>query len=158
MPGNTQLGDYYACARICGAPVPPPAVISRAVAFQVSSSCHRRSNRANLRSLPCNYIPVLPSHRGLCIESLALPHIGVAEPSSVALQGFSCVLTGLIGSGNATTACESSCHLALLLLQGMFAFPYLTCVCRANTILFLKCGRLPAYHDVPEWQPHRLKD
>ncbi|CAK0786722.1 hypothetical protein CVIRNUC_009936 [Coccomyxa viridis] len=47
-----SLGDYYACARICGAPVPPPAVISRAVAF----------------------------------------------------QGFSCVLTGLIGSGNATTA------------------------------------------------------
>ncbi|CAL8465374.1 g4910 [Coccomyxa elongata] len=47
-----SLGDYYAAARICGAPVPPPQVISRAVTF----------------------------------------------------QGFSCVLTGLIGSGNATTA------------------------------------------------------
>ena len=45
-----------------------------------------------------------------------------------------------------------------IMLQGMFAFPYLACVCRANIILFLKCGRLPAYHDVPEWQPHRLKD
>ncbi|CAL5222118.1 g4434 [Coccomyxa viridis] len=47
-----SIGDYFAAAKICGAPVPPPDVISRAVGF----------------------------------------------------QGFSCVLTGLIGSGNATTA------------------------------------------------------
>lgn len=32
---DVQLGDYYAAARICGAPVPPPQVISRAVTFQV---------------------------------------------------------------------------------------------------------------------------
>jgi hypothetical protein len=30
-----SLGDYYAAARICGAPVPPPQVISRAVTIQV---------------------------------------------------------------------------------------------------------------------------
>jgi len=30
-----QLGDYYAAAKICGAPVPPPDVISRGVTFQV---------------------------------------------------------------------------------------------------------------------------
>lgn len=29
-----SLGDYYAAARICGAPVPPPAAISRGVLFQ----------------------------------------------------------------------------------------------------------------------------
>ena len=29
-----QLGDYYAAARIAGAPVPPPAIISRAVFIQ----------------------------------------------------------------------------------------------------------------------------
>jgi Permease family len=29
-----QLGDYYAAARIAGAPVPPSDVISRAVAWQ----------------------------------------------------------------------------------------------------------------------------
>lgn len=34
-----QLGDYYAAARICGAPVPPPQVISRAVTFQVLLRC-----------------------------------------------------------------------------------------------------------------------
>ncbi|KAK9829197.1 hypothetical protein WJX72_004442 [[Myrmecia] bisecta] len=47
-----SLGDYYAAARISGAPVPPPGVIERAVT----------------------------------------------------LQGFSCVLTGLWGTGNGTTA------------------------------------------------------
>ena len=31
---GVQLGDYYAAARISGAPVPPPAVLSRAVAVQ----------------------------------------------------------------------------------------------------------------------------
>lgn len=30
-----SLGDYYAAARISGAPVPPPDVISRAVTIQV---------------------------------------------------------------------------------------------------------------------------
>ena len=41
LPGSTpkaravlQLGDYYAAARISGAPVPPPAVLGRAVAIQ----------------------------------------------------------------------------------------------------------------------------
>ncbi len=29
-----SLGDYFAAADICAAPVPPPAVISRAVALQ----------------------------------------------------------------------------------------------------------------------------
>lgn len=32
--GEPQLGDYYAAARIAGAPVPPPDVIGRAVAWQ----------------------------------------------------------------------------------------------------------------------------
>ena len=50
MPG--QLGDYYAAARIAGAPVPPPGLISRAVA----------------------------------------------------VQGLSCMLTGLWGTGSGTTA------------------------------------------------------
>lgn len=27
----TQTGDYYACARMCGAPVPPPYVVSRGI-------------------------------------------------------------------------------------------------------------------------------
>lgn len=31
-----SLGDYYAAARISGAPVPPPDVISRAVSIQAS--------------------------------------------------------------------------------------------------------------------------
>jgi hypothetical protein len=29
-----SLGDYFAAADICGAPVPPPSVISRAIALQ----------------------------------------------------------------------------------------------------------------------------
>ena len=29
-----SLGDYYAAAKICGAPVPPPAVLGRAVTWQ----------------------------------------------------------------------------------------------------------------------------
>lgn len=47
-----SLGDYYAAARIAGAPVPPPAIISRAVF----------------------------------------------------IQGFSCMLTGFVGTANGTTA------------------------------------------------------
>lgn len=47
-----SLGDYYAAARISGAPVPPPAVLARAVT----------------------------------------------------LQGFSCMLAGLFGTANGTTA------------------------------------------------------
>ena len=35
LPVSAQLGDYYAAARISGAPVPPPGVITRAVALQV---------------------------------------------------------------------------------------------------------------------------
>lgn len=50
--GVAQLGDYYAAARIAGAPVPPPAIISRAVF----------------------------------------------------IQGFSCMLTGFVGTANGTTA------------------------------------------------------
>ena len=30
-----SLGDYYAAARISGAPVPPPEVLARAVTIQV---------------------------------------------------------------------------------------------------------------------------
>ena len=37
-PLGRQLGDWYAAARIAGAPVPPPAVMSRATTVQVRLS------------------------------------------------------------------------------------------------------------------------
>ena len=50
-----QLGDYFAAARICGAPVPPPAVISRAVVIQVGSKNfhHSESLLTVPASMPC---------------------------------------------------------------------------------------------------------
>ena len=62
MPVQVEsLGDYYAAARISGAPVPPPEVLARAVTIQVRKADadaasnpgkypHPHSVHANLRS------------------------------------------------------------------------------------------------------------
>ena len=98
--------------------MPPPAVISRAVTFQVSSllnvplpsSCQRNHHVVLWRFCGRGTI-------GSCEES----HFEMKERLCIAIlnpmdgvQGFSCVLTGLIGSGNATTACELDLNISRL--------------------------------------------
>ena len=45
-PLGRQLGDWYAAARIAGAPVPPPAVMSRATTVQVRLHGHFSARRS----------------------------------------------------------------------------------------------------------------
>ena len=56
-----SLGDYYAAARISGAPVPPPDVLARGVTWQgiscVLTGCWGTGNGTtayNVRRLPCS--------------------------------------------------------------------------------------------------------
>jgi hypothetical protein len=61
-----SLGDYYACSQIAGAPIPPPDVLSRAVAWQVRpAACAACGARAYVCVCVCVRVCVCRGWRGV---------------------------------------------------------------------------------------------
>ena len=78
-----QLGDYYAAARISGAPVPPPAVLSRAVAVQ-GFSCVCTGFWGEPRPCLCSAAPTSGLGDFFC-TCTGLWDPGLAEPATLHL-------------------------------------------------------------------------
>lgn len=84
-----SIGDYYSCARLAGAPPPPVHAINRyrrvfPPPWHLTAPRHPR--RAVLQEGGMDTSPTVPLPRGIFIE------------------GISCIIAGLLGTGNGSTS------------------------------------------------------
>lgn len=101
-----QTGDYYACARMCGAPVPPPHVISRSIGAEgmgcLMCGLFGTGNGTTSYAENIGAIGKSPSHAVLSLHSVGAGFIG----SLGSLKGSTraAVMEGNAGQSHRTVA------------------------------------------------------
>lgn len=87
-----SIGDYYSCARLAGAPPPPVHAINRYSRLFPPPRCLTRTAAS------------LETDQGCCGRVGWAPARPCLLPRGIFTEGISCIIAGLLGTGNGSTS------------------------------------------------------